>query len=195
MLQHRLSRNMHITLRNREYVIEKRLPDRTIRIKDVLTDERTAMPEEDLIEALFEKGAELLGHNRNQDALKLRLEKTGVCDIATLKEDDPRKIELQRRISYVEATQAARVGKRTKETLKPIIEKVSSLSLIVSLLQRRLFADGFVSTTRPAEMRELLCLRRRRAETANAGSWVDAPKKVILRIIRRRKSEHPESQS
>jgi len=37
------------------------------------------------------------------------------------------KIELQRRISYVEATQAARVGKRTKETLKPIIEKVSSL--------------------------------------------------------------------
>src|SRR6185295_14573519 len=127
MLQHRLSRNMHITLRSREYVIEKRLPDRTIRIKDVLTDERTSMPEQQLIDALFEKGAELLGHNRNQDALKLRLTKTGVCDIATLKEDDPRKIELQRRISYVEATEAARLDKRTEESLKPIIEKVSSL--------------------------------------------------------------------
>lgn len=126
MLQHRLSRNMHITLRSREYVIEKRLPDRTIRIKDVLTDERTAMPEQELIDALFEKGAELLGHNRNQDALKQRLEKTGVCDIATLKEDDPRKIGLQRRLSYVEATHAAHVDKRTEETLKPIIEKVAA---------------------------------------------------------------------
>src|SRR6185369_11301198 len=103
MLQHRLSRNMHITLRSREYVIEKRLPDRTIRIKDVLTDERTAMPEQDLIAALFEKGAELLGHYRNQDALKDRLGKTGVCDIAILKGDDPRKVEFERRLSYVEA--------------------------------------------------------------------------------------------
>lgn len=128
MLQHRLSRNMHITLRTREYVIEKRLPDRTIRIKDVLTDQRTAMPEQELIDALFEKNAELLGHNRNQDVLKERLEKTRVCDIATLKEDDPRKKELQRRLAYVEATQAARVDKRTEETLKPIIEKVASLT-------------------------------------------------------------------
>jgi putative transposase len=118
---------MHITLRSREYVIEKRLPDRTIRIKDVLTDERIAMPEQELIDALFEKGAELLGHNRNQDLLKDRVEKTGVCDIGTLKEDDPRKVAVQRRLSYVEATLAARVDKRTEETLIPIIEKVAAL--------------------------------------------------------------------
>jgi putative transposase len=118
---------MHITLRSREYVIEKRLPDGTIRIKDIITDERTAMPEQELIDALFEKGAELLGHNRSQDVLKERLAKTGVCDIATLKEDDPRKIELQRRLSYVEAVDAARLDKRTEETLKPIIERVASL--------------------------------------------------------------------
>jgi len=118
---------MHITLRSREYVIEKRLPDRTIRIKDVLTDERTAMPEQELIEALFEKGAQLLGHNRNQDALKERLEKTGVCDIGILKEDDPRKIQLQRRLSYVRAVSAARLVKTTEETLNPIIERVASL--------------------------------------------------------------------
>ena len=127
MLQHRLSRNMHITLRSREYVIEKRLPDRTIRIKDVLTDERIAMPEQELIEALFEKGAQLLGHNRNQDALKERLEKTRVCDIGILKEDDPRKIQLQRRLSYVRAVYAARLDRTTEETLKPIIERVASL--------------------------------------------------------------------
>jgi putative transposase len=118
---------MHITLRSREYVIEKRLPDRTIRIKDVLTEERTAMPEQELIDALFEKGAELLGHNRNQDALKERLEKTRVCDIGILKEDDPRKIQLERRLAYVRAVSAARLDKRTEETLKPIIERVASL--------------------------------------------------------------------
>lgn len=98
---------MHITLRSREYVIEKHLPDRTIRIKDVLTDERTAMPEQELIDALFEKGAELLGHNRNQDALKERLEKTRVCDIGILKEDDLRKIQLERRLSYVREISSA----------------------------------------------------------------------------------------
>ena len=85
------------------------------------------MPEQQLIDALFEKGAELLGHNRNQDALKARLEKTGVCDIGTLKEDDPRKTQLQRRLSYVQAVSAARLDKRTEETLIPIIEKVASL--------------------------------------------------------------------
>jgi putative transposase len=128
VLQHRLSRNMHITLQSREYVVEKRLPDKTIRLRDVLTDQRTAMPEQELIDALFQKDAELLGHNRNQDALKERLAKTGVCDIATLKEDDPRKIEFERRLSYVKAVHAARLEKRTEETLKPIIEKVASLT-------------------------------------------------------------------
>jgi putative transposase len=126
MLQHRLSRNMHFTSRGREYVIERRLPDRKIRIKDVLTDERTAMPEQELVDAVFGSGAELLGHNRNQDVLKKRLKKTGVSDIGSLKEDDPRKVELERRLPYVEAALAARLEKRTAETLKPIIENVAA---------------------------------------------------------------------
>ena len=58
---------MHVTFRNREYVIEKRLGDKTIRIKDVVTDERTAVPEQELVNAIFESGAQLNGHDRNQD--------------------------------------------------------------------------------------------------------------------------------
>jgi putative transposase len=127
MLQHRLSRNMHFTSRGREYVIEKRLPDRTIRIKDLLTDERTAMPEQELVDSVFGSGAELLGNNRNQDVLKERLKKTGVSDIGSLKEDDPRRVELERRLSYVKAVLAARLEKRTVETLKPIIENVTAV--------------------------------------------------------------------
>lgn len=118
---------MQLKLRGREYVIEKRLPDGSIRIKDIITDERSAMPEQDLIEAIFGNYAELLGHDRNQDVLKERLKKTGVCDIACLKDDDPRRIELQRRISYVKAVEVAGVKIRTAAALRPIIEKVAGV--------------------------------------------------------------------
>ncbi|MGZ5434547.1 MAG: Mu transposase C-terminal domain-containing protein [Pyrinomonadaceae bacterium] len=117
---------MQLTLRGREYVVEKRLPDKKIRIKDILTDQRIAICEEELADALFAREAELLGHGRNQDALKERLSKTKVTDIACLKDDDPRKKELYRRIAYVEAVQAARLEKRTKETLQPIIDDVAA---------------------------------------------------------------------
>lgn len=116
---------MQFKLRGREYVIEKRLPDGTIRIKDIITDERSAMPEQEIIEAVFGNDGELLGHDRNQDVLKERLKKTGVCDIACLKDDDPRRIELQRRISYVKAVEVAGVKIRTGEVLRPIIERVA----------------------------------------------------------------------
>jgi len=115
---------MQFKLRGREYVIEKRLPDGTIRIKDIITDERSAMPEQEIIEAVFCNDGELLGHDRNQDVLKKRLKKTGVCDIACLKDDDPRRMELQRRISYVKAVEVAGVKIRTAAALRPIIEKV-----------------------------------------------------------------------
>lgn len=116
---------MQLKLRGREYVIEKRLPDGSIRIKDIITDERSAMPEQELIEAIFGNNAELLGHDRNQDVLKERLKKTGACDIACLKDDDPRRTELQRRISYVKAIEVAGVKIRTAAALRPIIERVA----------------------------------------------------------------------
>ena len=75
MSQHRLSRNMQFRLRGREFIIEKRLPDGRIRIKDIVTDERSALPEQDLVEAVFENNAELLGQHRNQDVLQRRLRK------------------------------------------------------------------------------------------------------------------------
>src|SRR5260370_1796251 len=84
------------------------------------------MPEQELVEAVFGNGAELLGHNRNQDVLKERLQKTKVCDIGVLKEDDPRRKELGSRISYVRAVETARLGKLTRETLVPVINKVAT---------------------------------------------------------------------
>ena len=117
---------MQLTLRGREYLVEKRLPDKKIRIKDILTDQRLAVSEQELADALFAGEAELLGHDRNQNALKERLGKTKVSDITCLKDDDPRKTELYRRIAYVEAVHSARLEKRTEETLQPIIDAVAA---------------------------------------------------------------------
>src|SRR4030095_8348079 len=66
MSQHRLSRNMQFRLRGREFIIEKRLPDGRIRIKDIITDERSALPEQELVEAVFENNAELLGRSEER---------------------------------------------------------------------------------------------------------------------------------
>src|SRR5258708_11275511 len=79
------------------------------------------------MEAVCCNSAELLGHDRNQDVLKERLKKTGVCDIACLKDDDPRRRELQRRISYVKAVEVAGVQIRTAAALRPIIEKIAGV--------------------------------------------------------------------
>ena len=117
---------MQFRLRGREFIIEKRLPDGRIRIKDIITDERSALPEQDLVEAVFENNAELLGQHRNQDVLQRRLSKTGVCDIACLSENDPRRLELDRRFSYVRAVTLARLDKQTPETLAPLISKVAA---------------------------------------------------------------------
>lgn len=118
---------MQFTFRGREYIVEKRLPDKKIRIKDIITDERVAISEEEMADAVCGGQAELLGHNRNQETLKERLKKTGVSDISCLSDDDPRRVELKRRLAYITAVQAARLEKRTRETLKPITEKVAAV--------------------------------------------------------------------
>jgi len=152
MSQHRLSRNMQFKLRGREYVIEKRLPDGTIRIKDIVTDERSAMPEQEIIEAVFCNNAELLGHDRNQDILKKRLRKTGVCDIACLKDDDPRRIELQRRISYVKAVEVAALRFEPQKHSDRSSKKSPPLFMIARHRLSPPFAGGSFSTKLQARM-------------------------------------------
>jgi putative transposase len=126
MLKHKLSKNMHLLLRGREYVVQKRLPSGEIQIRDIVTEEYQAMPEQDIVQAIFHNDGELLGHDRNQEFLNKRLEKTGVSDLGCLDENDPRRNELTRRIAYVEAAVAARLNVRTRETLQPIIDAVAA---------------------------------------------------------------------
>lgn len=125
MLRHKLSRNMHFVLKGREYIVQKRLPKGEIQIKDIITEEYKAMPEQDIVQAVFQNEGELLGHDRNQDFLSKRLEQTGVFDLSCLEENDPRRIEVTRRIAYVDTVVAAGLNTRTEETLQPIITSVA----------------------------------------------------------------------
>jgi putative transposase len=115
---------MHFTAGGQEYEILKRLPSGEIQIKDIVTNECSAKPEEEIIVALFRGEVELLGDNRNQVALNELLKKTGVSDLTLLKDDDPRREEMARRRDYVLEIDRQRLSKFTEESLKPIIEKV-----------------------------------------------------------------------
>src|SRR5437868_3339508 len=94
---------MQLTIRGRDYTIEKRLPNGEIQIKDIVTNEYFAKPEGLLIELLFQGEADLLGDNRNQDVLRKRLERSRVTDLTLLDEADPRRPEFERRRAYVRA--------------------------------------------------------------------------------------------
>lgn len=126
MPNHRLARGMQLTIRGRDYTIEKRLPNNEVQIKDVVTNEYSAKSERLLVDLLFQGEAELLGDNRNQDFLKKRLEQTRVSDLTLFDEDDPRRPAFERRRSYVRGVMAEKLTVFTEATLLPVIEKVGA---------------------------------------------------------------------
>ena len=127
MPTHRLRRNMHLRIKGQEYVIEKRLPNCEIQIKNIVTNECSSKPEAELVKILLNgDDAELLGVNRNQVWLDEHLKKSHVSDIALLEEDDPRRIEMHRREAYVLEVLRQSVSKMTEETLRPIIDKIGA---------------------------------------------------------------------
>jgi hypothetical protein len=115
---------MHLTIKGRDYTIEKRLPNDQLQIKDIATNEYSAKSESLLVELLFQGEAELLGDNRNQDFLKKRLEQSRISDLTLFDEADPRRSAFERRRSYVRAVTKAKPTVLTKATLLPIIEKI-----------------------------------------------------------------------
>jgi putative transposase len=125
MPHHTLSKGMHFIAGGQEYEILKRLPSGEIQIKNIVNNECSAKPEDEIIRALFDNEIELLGDNRNQAYLKELLKKTGVSDLTLIGEDDPRREEMERHRAYVLEVLAQRLGKLTEESLGPIIKKVA----------------------------------------------------------------------
>ncbi len=123
----RLRQGMHIRLSGQRFSIKKRLADGELQLKHLATETLTNKPEAEILKALFEGGAELLGANGEVETLQARLQCSTVNDFEALDDSDPRKREALRKLKYILGVQKARLTDfgNNAYRLKPIIERVS----------------------------------------------------------------------
>ena len=129
-----LNRGTHIILRGREYVIEKRLVDRSIQIKDVAVNEYFTVKEGELIDSLFDGSMEFVtvreqSSRVNRKSLEVVVEELGLLDDADPKQRKKKerlKRETKRKYRYVSEVLSQKVVKRTPDSLRPIIDKVKN---------------------------------------------------------------------
>ncbi|HEV2881375.1 MAG TPA: transposase family protein [Pyrinomonadaceae bacterium] len=124
MFNYRLRRDMHIKFRGREYVIEQRLSNGDIRISDIALNESKAIPQIELLDALFDGSLEFLGDGRKTSLSQRKIITSFVDDITMLDSTDSRKAEFKRRLSYIKQIQANNLTKFNAATLEPIIKRV-----------------------------------------------------------------------
>lgn len=117
MPRHRLQQGMHLELRGREYVIEKRLPTGELRLRDVITDNPVIVTDAQLHDAFASRDLRFLG-DRSITVAARRAAEQYVADITALEDDDARKREMHRRYAYVKAVMALNL----KAASRPVIE-------------------------------------------------------------------------
>jgi len=101
MLGQRLRAGMRLKVAGQEYSLEQRLPDGNLQLKHTASETLIAKPENELVTALFEGDAELLGKNGEVDYLQTKLMQSLVSDFESLDAGDRRKIEALKRMNYV----------------------------------------------------------------------------------------------
>jgi putative transposase len=124
MFSYRFRKGMHVELRGREYVIEQRLPNGYIKLRDIVFDESELKAQGELLDALFDGQLEFLGDSHATSAIQRKRVMSFVDDIAMLESTDPRRIEFKRRLAYIKQIQAANLKVFNAATLEPIIEQV-----------------------------------------------------------------------
>jgi putative transposase len=116
---------MRFAQQGREFIIEGPLPDDQLKIKDTFTDVCSARTTADLLEDLFAGRLELIGAGSEGKVLRDALAQRRVSDLTLLDDGDPLKVEALRRLHYVQAVFDERPRVRTRETLSPIIKRIS----------------------------------------------------------------------
>jgi putative transposase len=127
MPENRLSVGTHYRQRGRELTIDGYLPDGSLRVKDMVTNEFSSRSEGELLDALFDRELEIIGDNQNLPYLEKKLEKSRASDLTLLEneKDKARKQEAYRRKSYVQGVIGRNITTFTSRTLTPIIKAVS----------------------------------------------------------------------
>jgi putative transposase len=125
MKDYRLRIGMRFVQEGREFIIKGPLPEDQLNIKDTLTGVCSARATADLLDALFAGSLELTGYGNEGQVLQEALARKRVSDLTLLDDGDPLKAEALRRLHYVRAVFDERLRARTRETLAPIIGRVS----------------------------------------------------------------------
>ncbi len=116
MTQHRFQRGKELILRGRNYVVEGRVENDKIQIRDIANNEYGILPELDLVEALFE-GQMTFKTHRPQDGGSY------ADDLALVSE--AKVIVAKRRLKYVQKCIDHKVDPGGAKRLQPIIELVA----------------------------------------------------------------------
>jgi putative transposase len=124
MPEYKFEPGMHYSQQGREYVIEGRLPNNEIQVRDLVTTQFMVKPVDALVASLFDGSLEIIGFDNNYPFLKEKISKSHVNDISHLDDDDPRKKETLRRWAYVMEIKTRKVNKFTPGSLVPISEDV-----------------------------------------------------------------------
>src|SRR5258705_7165205 len=100
MSRHRFYQGMHLELRGRELVVERRLPDSRLELRDVVTRICKYVTDIELVDDWGRGLVHFLGDQSCSVAERKNTEHF-IADITALDDDDPRKLVMRRRYSYV----------------------------------------------------------------------------------------------
>jgi len=126
MPKNRFHKGMHLLFQGREYVIEKRLPNNDLQLKDILTNNFKAVAELSLIDAWFDNQVEFLG-DASTTSVQRKATKEFITDLSVLEDTDPRKKEFKRRHAYLKLVVdliSQGTTKINQGILEPLIQKV-----------------------------------------------------------------------
>lgn len=126
MSKNRFRKGIHLLLQGREFIVEERLPNGDLKLRDIAVNSFRAVAELFLIDAWFEGQLEFLGDTITTVAQR-KASKEFISDLSALEEGDPRKKELRRRHAYLRPIielVSRGVAKINQEFLEPVIRKV-----------------------------------------------------------------------
>ncbi len=126
MSKNRFHKGMHLLLSGQEYVVEARLPNNDLRLKNIVTNCYRAVAELSLIDAWFEGQLEFRGDITTTFAQR-KASGEFISDLSSLEENDRRKKELKRRHAYLKSVVeliSQGVIKINQEILEPLIKRV-----------------------------------------------------------------------
>src|ERR1700730_1478470 len=123
MSKHRFYQGMHLELRGRELVVERRLLDSRLELKDVVTGISTYATDIELVDDWGRGQVHFLG-NQSRTVSERKNRDRFINDITALNDDDPRKIVMRRRLAYVKGLMERKLQSTARHDIKNAIDEI-----------------------------------------------------------------------